>query len=531
MEQQSSGELRRLLQDPGVAGVVLLFSPQVLCSLAGMLGTESVVEAYGLLSSFFKVRMGCKAVIDTQVGLCVSLSEAGDEVMRRLGSMGEIGAEPPAWVPPAQTLPISATHHKRVDSGEHVVLNPSPFRPAPLPVLSSSCPGWVCYCEKNARECLPYLSTCRSPQQITGGLVKQLWHAWGGEKRGRVATVAIMPCYEKKLEASRKDFLWESVGADAQNQSWKEVDCVLVAAEVAELIAAEGGIQGLECESMHAGQLFSPPMAQVSGFLSSSINEQLMVGDEQPHTTCTDLWSRLESLLRGLGSTEGGLRLVTATTSHGDSDGYCTYAYRHVARVLNGTALDFSSPVPLHKGRNADFCEATLPVPLSSLEALKMGVGASGVSTFFGADPPTKNLTFAFAYGFRNIQGVVSRIKKRQAGTGGGRFVFVEVMACPKGCANGGGLLGAHGDTAANVATGASKTVPAPAYTQVSKLLHDTPATSFDPHAVKHSLLTLEPCLSGESEVQGFNHWLAHCHTQYHSLAEATSLVAVGNKW
>ena len=49
-----------------------------------------------------------------------------------------------------------------------------------LPMLASACPGWVCYAEKTHAEMLPFISRTKSPQQVTGSLVKE-WMApkWG----------------------------------------------------------------------------------------------------------------------------------------------------------------------------------------------------------------------------------------------------------------------------------------------------------------------------------------------------------------
>ncbi len=50
-----------------------------------------------------------------------------------------------------------------------------------LPMLSSACPGWVCYAEKTHAEMLPFISRSKSPQQVMGTLVKN----WLGEKWGK----------------------------------------------------------------------------------------------------------------------------------------------------------------------------------------------------------------------------------------------------------------------------------------------------------------------------------------------------------
>ena len=69
------------------------------------------------------------------------------------------------------------------------------------PILTSACPGWICYAEKtHGSWILPYISQVKSGQQIMGSIVKQYF----AEKR-RVSTsdiyhVTVMPCFDKKLE-------------------------------------------------------------------------------------------------------------------------------------------------------------------------------------------------------------------------------------------------------------------------------------------------------------------------------------------
>ena len=77
-----------------------------------------------------------------------------------------------------------------------------------LPMLSSHCPGFVCYAEKNQPECIPYLNTVKSAQQMIGCLLKQVLP----KSSSNIAAsppkpyfhVSVQPCFDKKLEASRK---------------------------------------------------------------------------------------------------------------------------------------------------------------------------------------------------------------------------------------------------------------------------------------------------------------------------------------
>ena len=93
-------------------------------------------------------------------------------------------------------------------------------------MLTSSCPGWICYAEKTHGELvLPHLSSVKSPQQVSGTLIKETAAKVLNKSPNKCYHVAIMPCYDKKLEASRQDFYNTEYSA-------RDVDLVLAANEV-----------------------------------------------------------------------------------------------------------------------------------------------------------------------------------------------------------------------------------------------------------------------------------------------------------
>ena len=72
-----------------------------------------------------------------------------------------------------------------------------------LPILTSECPGWVCYAEKTVgEEAFPFMSRIKSPQQLCGKMVKTSY-----QSSKSIKFVTIMPCYDKKLEAVRPTML------------------------------------------------------------------------------------------------------------------------------------------------------------------------------------------------------------------------------------------------------------------------------------------------------------------------------------
>ena len=71
-----------------------------------------------------------------------------------------------------------------------------------LPLFTSCCPAWVQYCEKNYPELLHCVSTCRSPMEMFGAVIK----ANNENSNRRQVHVAVMPCTAKKFEAAREEF-------------------------------------------------------------------------------------------------------------------------------------------------------------------------------------------------------------------------------------------------------------------------------------------------------------------------------------
>uniref|UniRef100_A0A0B7A4S0 Iron hydrogenase small subunit domain-containing protein n=2 Tax=Arion vulgaris TaxID=1028688 RepID=A0A0B7A4S0_9EUPU len=226
-------------------------------------------------------------------------------------------------------------------------------------MLASSCPGWICYAEKtHGSYILPYISTTKSPQQIMGSLVKDFLAQNLGRSPDSVYHVTVMPCFDKKLEASRSDFFNDVYQT-------RDVDCVITSGEVEKMLEKEG-------TSL------------------SDVEEQA-----------------LESII-------DGIEEHVYKHSGGGSGGYLEHIAKYAASVLLETQVQDLTYKVL---RNQDFQEVTVE---------KEGKPA---------------LRFALAYGFRNIQNIVQRIKRGKCG-----YHFVEIMACPSGCNNGGGQIRAGGD-------------------------------------------------------------------------------------
>ena len=272
-------------------------------------------------------------------------------------------------------------------------LGSSNMKPA-KPLLSSACPGWICYAEKNQPHVLPHLSRLKSPQALTGTLLKTILSKRLNIRPDQIWHVSIMPCFDKKLEASREeltDIYWRPPSIAAPAQPVRDVDCVITAREV--LMLAD--TRGISFPALPRTPISRPqfPDTTLSSFLFPEYHRK------QP-------------------------------SEAGTSGGYL----HHILQTQ--LALNPSSALKATRGRNADVVEYTITCPDQDQPIFKA----------------------ARYYGFRNIQNLVRRLQPQKksrllggragakAGTAGGRgagmdFAYVEVMACPGGCTNGGGQI------------------------------------------------------------------------------------------
>ena len=100
-----------------------------------------------------------------------------------------------------------------------------------LPLFTSCCPAWVRYAEKKHPELLPQISTCKSPQQMFGSLIKAHQKETQDQDGRETVVVSVMPCTAKKTEAGREEFVTEGV---------QDVDIVLTTKGLADMIYESG---------------------------------------------------------------------------------------------------------------------------------------------------------------------------------------------------------------------------------------------------------------------------------------------------
>ena len=168
----------RALQNPELT-VVAQIAPAVRAAFAQHYGIPPE-QAMGLLSAGLK-RLGFNFVFDTSWAADLTIMEEGTEFLSRLAEGGV------------------------------------------LPQITSCCPAWVNYCEKTAPDILPHLSSCKSPQQMFGAVMKQYFAQQLKVRPELLYFVSIMPCNAKKYEARRPEFKSDSI---------QDVDMVLTTNDV-----------------------------------------------------------------------------------------------------------------------------------------------------------------------------------------------------------------------------------------------------------------------------------------------------------
>ncbi len=100
-----------------------------------------------------------------------------------------------------------------------------------LPMITSCSPGWINYAEYNYSDLLPHLSSCKSPHEMFGAIVKTYYAEKNGLNPADIFVVSIMPCTAKKFEKEREQL---------KTNGFMDVDAVLTTRELAKLIKRSG---------------------------------------------------------------------------------------------------------------------------------------------------------------------------------------------------------------------------------------------------------------------------------------------------
>lgn len=167
--------------------VIVQIAPAVRVAIGDRFGIPKGENSLGRLVAALR-RMGFDEIYDTNLAADLTVMEESKEFLERL------------------------------ESGEN------------LPLLTSCCPAWVKFCEKKHPEFRNNISTCRSPQQMFGALVKEDARMHPEDTRETVV-VSIMPCTAKKDEIVRPEHFTDGV---------QDVDYVLTTTEVTRMIQEAG---------------------------------------------------------------------------------------------------------------------------------------------------------------------------------------------------------------------------------------------------------------------------------------------------
>ncbi len=100
-----------------------------------------------------------------------------------------------------------------------------------LPMITSCSPGWVKYCETYNSDFIPNLSSCKSPHEMLGAVIKSFYAEKAGIDPSQMAVVSVMPCTAKKYEARRPEL---------SNNGLPDVDEVITTRELARMIRSAG---------------------------------------------------------------------------------------------------------------------------------------------------------------------------------------------------------------------------------------------------------------------------------------------------
>ena len=217
-----------------------------------------------------------------------------------------------------------------------------------LPMFTSCSPGWVKYLEHHFPEMIPNMSTCKSPMEMEGAIIKTYYAEKTGIDPANIVVVAVMPCTSKKFEAQRPEMVVNGMRA---------VDVSLTTRELARMIRDAR----IDFARLPDEECFDELVAQSTG----------------------------------------------AAPIFGVTGGVMEAALRTAADVLENRSVE---NVEYHEVRG-----------LAGIKEATFTLGG-------------KELKVAVANSTGAAKELIQRIK-----AGDASYAFVEVMACPGGCVNGGG--------------------------------------------------------------------------------------------
>ena len=303
-EIDQTEEVKKALADPEKY-VVVQVAPAVRAALGEDFEFPIGVDVEGRIAEALR-RLGFDKVFDTKFGADLTIMEESHELIERIQKDGV------------------------------------------LPMITSCCPGWVKYAEHFYPDMLDNISTCKSPHQMEGAIVKSFIAANEGVHKENIVMVSVMPCTAKKFEIIRED----ECGAGVP-----DVDISITTNELAKLLKdAE-----IQLEAMNPNSKFDDPMGRGSG----------------------------------------------AGVIFGASGGVMEAALRTAAEKISGEKL-----------ASLEFTDVR---GMNGIKEASVNIAGTVYKV-------------AAASGLANANALLTKIKSGEAD-----YQFIEIMACPGGCVNGGG--------------------------------------------------------------------------------------------
>jgi iron-only hydrogenase group A len=186
-EKDSLPELEDAIHNPDKI-VVVQYAPSISVTLAEEFGIKPGKDVNGLINAALR-KIGFDRIFDTSFAADLAVMELSRELIKR-----KTGREK-------------------------------------LPLISSCCPAWVKYAEQWYEDLLPAVSSCKSPQQMLGAVLKTWYPEISGIEAGKIFSVAVAPCTAKKFESQREEMTRKGLS---------DIDVVLTTRELAKLIKLYG---------------------------------------------------------------------------------------------------------------------------------------------------------------------------------------------------------------------------------------------------------------------------------------------------
>lgn len=186
-EQSDIKKVEDALNDPDKV-VVVQHAPAVSVTLGEEFGIKAGTDVMGVMTAALR-HLGFDRVFDTSFSADLTIMEEGSELVHRIKNDGV------------------------------------------LPMMTSCSPGWIKFVEQFYPDMLDNLSSCKSPQQMLGAVIKHYYAQKEGIDPSKVYSVSIMPCTAKKFECGRPEM--------GENKS-PDIDAVLTTRELARLIKMRG---------------------------------------------------------------------------------------------------------------------------------------------------------------------------------------------------------------------------------------------------------------------------------------------------